>query len=97
RYGPPPEAVASLVEFSVLKSQAEGLGIESIERRQGFLNLKFHPDSRVEPARLMDFVRRTSGAQFTPAGVLRVPADGAGAAAAALVVLRECLTLLAAV
>jgi transcription-repair coupling factor (superfamily II helicase) len=97
RYGPPPEAVASLVEFSVLKSQAEGLGIESIERRQGFLNLKFHPESRVQPARLMEFVRRTSGSQFTPAGVLRVPADGAAGAAAALGVLRECFALLSAV
>jgi transcription-repair coupling factor (superfamily II helicase) len=73
RYGPPPDAVADLVEFSLLKSLAERLGIESIDRGQGFLNLKFHPESRIEPARLMDLVRRAEGAQFTPAGVLRLP------------------------
>ncbi len=96
RYGPAPGAVASLVEFSVLKSQAESLGIESIDRRQGFLNLKFHQESRVEPARLMDLVRRTPGAQFTPAGVLRIPADGPGDPAGPLETLRECFRLLAA-
>ena len=73
RYGPPPPAVSDLIEFSVLKSQAEKLGVESVERRQGFLNLKFHPESRIDPTRLMDLVRRTQGAQFTPAGVLRTP------------------------
>ena len=96
RYGPPPGAVSSLVEFSVLKSQAERLGIESVDRRQGFLNLKFHPESRVEPARLMELVRRTAGAQFTPAGVLRVPAEGGGGPAGSLGVLRECFRHLAA-
>ncbi len=75
RYGPPPDTVSNLIELSVLKSMAERLGIESIERRQGFLNLRFHPDSRVNPSRLMDFVRRKQGAQFTPAGVLRVPTE----------------------
>jgi transcription-repair coupling factor (superfamily II helicase) len=74
RYGPPPGMVSNLVEFSVLKSLAERTGIESIDRRQGFLNLKFHPESRIDPTRLMDLVRRTPGAQFTPAGILRLPA-----------------------
>ncbi len=94
RYGPAPEAVSNLIEFSVLKTEAERLGVESIDRRQGFLNIRFHPDSRVDPARLMDLVRRTQGAQFTPAGVLRLPADGAGKASAVLSGLRECLGLL---
>jgi len=91
RYGPAPVAVANLIEFSVLKSQAERLGIEAIDRRQGFLNLKFHTDSRVDPSRLMDLVRRTQGAQFTPAGVLRLPVDGAGPASGVLGSLGECL------
>ncbi|HSW49953.1 MAG TPA: TRCF domain-containing protein, partial [Bryobacteraceae bacterium] len=91
RYGPAPAAVCNLIEFSVLKSKAERLGIESIDRRQGFLNLKFHPDSRVDPARLMDLVRRTGGAQFTPAGVLRLPVDGTGPASGVLSGLMDCL------
>ena len=90
RYGPPPPAVSDLVEYSTLKSLAEGLGIESVERRGGFLNLKFHPESRVDPARLMDLVRRVEGAQFTPAGVLRLPA-AAGTAGELLRNLKERL------
>lgn len=91
RYGPPPEAVSHLLEYSVLKSLAEKLGVESIDRRQGVLNVKFHKESRVDPARLMELVRRRPGAQFTPAGVLRIPLDGRNAAAAVLEFLKEQL------
>jgi transcription-repair coupling factor (superfamily II helicase) len=76
RYGPPPEAVKTLVEFALLRSQAERLGIELIERRAGMANIKFHKDTRIDPQRLLDLVSRTPGAQFTPAGVLRVQVDG---------------------
>ena len=73
RYGPPPEAVETLVEFALLKTQAQGLGVEAIDRRGGGLNVKFHPGSKVEPQRLMSLVSSVPGAQFTPAGVLRLP------------------------
>ena len=80
RYGPAPEAVRSLLKFSALKSAAQKLGIEAIDRRQGALNVKFHKDARIDPKRLMSLVTATEGAQFTPAGVLRLPLDGAGGA-----------------
>jgi transcription-repair coupling factor (superfamily II helicase) len=73
RYGKAPEAVHNLLEFSLLKGQAEQIGIESIDRRAGAVNIKFHEQTRVDPARLMNLVARTAGAQFTPAGVLRLP------------------------
>ena len=76
RYGAPPEAVRHLVEFSLLKTLAQRLGVESVERRQGMVNIKFHGQSRIDPMALMELVRTTPGAQFTPAGVLRLPADG---------------------
>jgi transcription-repair coupling factor (superfamily II helicase) len=76
RYGPPPEAVTTLLKFSVLKSRAEQLGIEAIDRRHGALNVKFHKESRIDPNRLMQLIAGTQGAQFTPAGVLRLPLDG---------------------
>ena len=84
RYGPAPEAVRSLLKFSVLKSAAQKLGIEAIDRRQGALNVKFHQDARIDPKRLMKLVTNTEGAQFTPAGVLRLPVDGAGGPAKVL-------------
>jgi transcription-repair coupling factor (superfamily II helicase) len=73
RYGPVPQPVQLLAKFSVLKTQAEVLGIESVERKQGALQFKFHPGSRVDPVKLMELVGRTAGAQFSPSGILRLP------------------------
>ncbi len=91
RYGPAPEAVLNLVQFSLLKSMAQRVGVEAIDRRAGALNLKFHEAAKVDPTRLMNLVSNTPGAQFTPAGVLRVPVDGAGNPAALLAYVKEQL------
>ncbi|MFN7920556.1 MAG: transcription-repair coupling factor [Bryobacteraceae bacterium] len=78
RYGPAPPAVALLLRFAVLKSAAERAGIESIERKAGAVQLKFHPDSQIDPERLMDLVQNEPGAQFSPGGILRLtPPAGA--------------------
>lgn len=73
RYGEPSDAVRNLVAFSLLKTRAEEFGVETVERRSGTLNLKFHEQARVNPVRLMELVAATAGAQFTPAGILRLP------------------------
>lgn len=73
RYGPVPEEVSTLLRFSALKSLAQRTGVESIDRRAGVANIKFHQQSKVDPLRLMAFVRTLEGAQFTPAGVLKAP------------------------
>jgi transcription-repair coupling factor (superfamily II helicase) len=73
RYGPPPEPVRQLLRFAVLKSTAEQLGIETVERKGGFVHFKFHPESRIDPMKLMALVQANAHAQFTPAGVLRIP------------------------
>lgn len=73
RYGPMPEELTNLVHFSLLKSQAARVGVESVDRRQGFANIKFHQQSKIDPLKLMALVRNTAGAQFTPAGVLKLP------------------------
>jgi transcription-repair coupling factor (superfamily II helicase) len=78
RYGPVPEAVRNLLQYSALKTLAEKIGIEAIDRRHNLLNIKFHKETRVDPARLMNTVSKTPGAQFTPAGVLLLPIDGSG-------------------
>jgi len=76
RYGTVPEAVRNLLEYSGLKTVAEQIGIEAIDRRHNVLTVKFHKQTRVDPARLMNIVSQTRGAQFTPAGVLLLPLDG---------------------
>src|SRR5207253_4375820 len=92
RYGPVPLEVENLLDYAALKSAAEQLGIERIDRRQGALQIKFHQQTRIDPARLMNLVSRTRGAQFTPAGVLQIPLDGANAPAAVLSFVRDRLT-----
>jgi transcription-repair coupling factor (superfamily II helicase) len=82
RYGPAPQAVGILLQFALLKTQAERLGIEAIDRRGAALQIKFHPGSKIDPARLMALVASGEGAQFTPAGVLRLPLGSASDAPA---------------
>ncbi len=91
RYGPPPDGVRSLLGYSAVKTLAEKLGVEAIDRRQGMLNVKFHREARVHPEKLMRLVQSTPGAQFTPAGVLRLPVDGLEDPAGFLDRLRERL------
>ena len=95
RYGPPPEAVRNLLRFSLVKSEGQRLGIEAMDRRQGVLNVKFHKETRIDPMRLMEIVRETKDAQFTPAGVLRLPLDGAATPGAVLEFLEQRLGQLA--
>jgi transcription-repair coupling factor (superfamily II helicase) len=73
RYGPTPVEVSNLLRFSLLKAMAQRAGVESIDRRQGFANVKFHQQSKIDPLKLMQLVRNSNGAQFTPAGVLKWP------------------------
>jgi len=98
RYGPPPEALHTLVDFALLKSQSERLGIEAIDRRGSWAQIKFHPGSKADPARLMALVSTLEGAQFTPAGVLKLPlppADAGGSSSSSVVAfLRESLAAL---
>ena len=91
RYGPVPEPVHNLVVYSALKTLAEEIGIEAVDRRHNLLNIKFHAETRVDPARLMNIVAKTRGAQFTPAGVLLLPLDGQTAAGDILRFLSEKL------
>jgi transcription-repair coupling factor (superfamily II helicase) len=76
RYGPAPEAVQTLVRFALLKTEAQRLGVETIDRRGGALQIKFHPGAKLDPTRLMALVSSREGAQFSPAGLLRLPLPG---------------------
>jgi transcription-repair coupling factor (superfamily II helicase) len=94
RYGPLPEAVETLFRFALLKTQAEQVGIEAIDRRGSALQIKFHPGSKIDPAKLMELVSSREGAQFTPAGLLRLPMGNSDGAGAVLEFLKESLDTL---
>ncbi len=94
RYGEPPETVRHLVSFSALKTLAQRMGVETVDRRGGGVNFKFHPGAQIDPHRLMRLVSETNGAQFTPAGILRVPM-GASEPGELIVGIEKTLTALA--
>jgi transcription-repair coupling factor (superfamily II helicase) len=79
RYGPLPEAVVNLMDYALLKSLAERLRVESIERRQARISLRFREDSKVDPERLMRYVASTPGVSFSPTGEMQwsgAPTEG---------------------
>ncbi len=59
------------------------------------LQIKFHPGSKIDPARLMALVSSQEGAQFTPAGVLRLPMPSGGENTVILEFLQASLETLA--
>ena len=95
RYGPAPDALRNLISFAVVKSVAQKLGVENVDRRQGMFNIKFHQASKIDPMKLMEMVQSTQGAQFSPAGVLRLPAPVTSGTAELLADLKEKLSALA--
>jgi len=83
--------VRNLLLYAALKTVAEAVGVENIERRHSVLQLKFSQAARVDAMRLAELVSKTPGAQFTPAGVLRFPLDGVTAAGAVLAFVKDQL------
>ncbi|MCU0229259.1 MAG: transcription-repair coupling factor, partial [Bryobacterales bacterium] len=49
RYGAPPDALGFLTEFSLCKTLARELGVESLDKRGQNLMVKFHPHTRMNP------------------------------------------------
>ncbi|MGH9815041.1 MAG: transcription-repair coupling factor [Candidatus Acidiferrales bacterium] len=70
RFGPPPAAVGNLLDYAVLKAECEKLQVASVERRGEQLTMKFHPETAVQPDRLVGLVRRNQGMKLDPGGTL---------------------------
>ncbi len=71
RYGPVPAPVLNLLNYALLKSAAEKLLIQSLERKGDELWVRFHPQTPVDPERLTRFVRRRRESSLRPDGILR--------------------------
>jgi transcription-repair coupling factor (superfamily II helicase) len=71
RYGTPPPAVRNLLEYAALRLLSQRIGVAQIERRREAVSIRFTETATVDPERLARFVAGETGAQFTPAGVLR--------------------------
>jgi len=71
RYGPIPPSVSNLLSYGLLKSAAEQLLVQSIERKAEDIWMRFHEQTPLEPGRITTFVRRRREASLRPDGVLR--------------------------
>ena len=71
RYGAIPPSVVNLLNYAVLKSVAESLLVQSVERKSDEIWIRFHPQAPIDPERLTKFVRQHRGANFRPDGALR--------------------------
>jgi transcription-repair coupling factor (superfamily II helicase) len=72
RFGPPPPAVLNLLDYAVLKAQAEKLLVASIDRRGDEVAIKFYEDTPLGPERLVKLIRKHRDMRLDPTGVLRL-------------------------
>jgi len=70
RFGPPPQPVENLLDYAVLKSQAERIQVEAIERKVNRVSVRFSDDTRLPPERLVEIVRARRDLRLEPGGIL---------------------------
>jgi transcription-repair coupling factor (superfamily II helicase) len=70
RFGKPPSSVENLLEYAALKSMCERLRISAVERQGTRIAIRFHPETTLDPAKLVSVVRSRTGIKLDPSGVL---------------------------
>ncbi len=83
RYGTPPDSVLNLAEYGRIRIMADRLGIEAIDREGRLVVIRFRPQARVDPMRLVKVVHEWAGATLVPPVSLKLdleaPQQAAGA------------------
>jgi transcription-repair coupling factor (superfamily II helicase) len=75
RYGPLPDSVLNLAEYGRIRVMADRLGIDTIDREARVVVLKFRPQARVDPVRLVALVRRRPELTLVPPAALKLSLD----------------------
>jgi transcription-repair coupling factor (superfamily II helicase) len=78
RYGPLPASVLNLADYGRIRVMADRLGIDSIDREGRLVVLKFRPQAKLDPVRLLTFVRERSELTVAPPSGLKLSLDGTG-------------------
>src|SRR5580765_7781853 len=78
RYGPLPESVLNLADYGRIRVMADRLGVESVDREGRTVVLKFRPQARVDPVRLVALVRRRPDLTLIPPAGLKLTLSEAG-------------------
>jgi transcription-repair coupling factor (superfamily II helicase) len=77
RYGPLPDSVLNLADYGRIRVMADQLGIEAIDREGRTVVLKFRPQAKVDPVRLVSLVRQRPDLTLAPPAALKLNLDGA--------------------
>ncbi len=75
RYGPPPDSVLNLADYGRIRVLADRLGIDTIDREARVVVLKFRPQAKVDPVRLVSLMRQRPDLTLVPPAALRLQLD----------------------
>jgi len=70
--------VLNLADYGRIRVMADRLGVEAIDREARLVVLKFRPQARVDPVRLVALVRQRSELTLVPPAALKLNLDAAG-------------------
>jgi hypothetical protein len=75
RYGALPDSVLNLADYGRIRVMADRLGIDTIDREGRIVVLKFRPQARIDPVRLVALVRQRPELTLVPPAALRLTLD----------------------
>jgi transcription-repair coupling factor (superfamily II helicase) len=78
RYGPLPSSVLNLADYGRIRIMADKLGVETIDREARVVVIKFRPQARVDPVRLVALVRRRPDLTLVPPAAVKLNLAGIG-------------------
>jgi transcription-repair coupling factor (superfamily II helicase) len=77
RYGPLPDSVLNLADYGRIRLMADRIGIDTIDREGRTVVLKFRPQAKVDPVRLVALVRQRPELTLVPPAALKLNLEGA--------------------
>jgi len=72
RYGPPPTAVLNLADFARIRVLADGLGVETIDRADATVVIKFRQKTKVDLKHVLALVQERGDLQLVPPNSLKL-------------------------
>jgi transcription-repair coupling factor (superfamily II helicase) len=66
RYGAPPDSVVNLAEYGRIRIMADRLGVDTLDREGRLVVIKFRPNAKIDPMRLVKVVSEWPGATLVP-------------------------------
>jgi hypothetical protein len=72
RYGPPPTAVLNLADFARIRVMADDLGVETIDRADSSIVIKFRQKTKVDLTQVIALVQERGDLQLLPPNSLKL-------------------------